>query len=171
MTDNRIILSLNSEGSYQSFTTGNVDHISQIGLNLYTGGGTADRPITVRIRTGTGTGGDLIGTATATPTINATPTFYIFTLNIPAIVSSNTVYSISAFYSDSSGSGIPWWSEQTTTDGYAGGRNNESASYDCGFKTFYSTGRGMIGTSAGTVSKIIGFATDAKSLTIKDTLL
>lgn len=157
-----------SEVNYQSFTTNSTtSEISSVQLKLLTGGGTANRPITIKIRVGTGIGGGLLGSGTFTPSINATPAYYTCILDVPIAVLANTVYSITATYSTASGSGTPGWDE-TNPGAYSGGTNENSRDY--GFKTFYSTGRGAIGTSAGTVSKIVGFATDVKSLTIKDTL-
>ncbi len=156
-----------SEINYQSFTTSSITEISSVQLKLLTGGGTANRPITVKIRVGTGTGGALKGTGTFTPSINATPAYYTCILDIPASVSASTIYSITATYSTASGSGTPAWDE-TSPGTYSDGTNENSRDY--GFKTFYSTGRGAIGTSAGTVSKIVGLATSATELQMKDSL-
>ncbi len=156
---------------YQSFTTGaNVTEISSVSLMLETAGGSDTQTITIDIRSGTGVGGSIVATVSKSTAYTATPTFYNYIFSIPVVLSANTVYSICP----TTGGGTPKWSYKSGTNPYSGGTADSggppAVNSDYGFKTFYSTSRGSIGTGAGTISKKVGFATSATELEMKDSL-
>ncbi len=160
-THNNYISIGESETHWQSFTTGgSITHISRI--TAYLDGAIAEN-ITLRLRTGEGTGGSLLGTVVSSyPGSIGT---VIFQFDNPIPVSASTQYTMT-FQSSGTATNLC----QKTTSAISGGRNDQSALYDYRVATYYSTNRGAVGTSAGTTSKIIGVATSATELHLSNVI-
>lgn len=147
-----------TEVNYQSFTTGLAQNLSKIILKLSTGNESFN--FTLKIRTGEGVAGTLLATKAMSFNAGVSPSEATFVLDVPIALGNATQYSITLL----ANSTTPSWMISDTSNPYANGRNDVAANKDYYFKTYYSTARGALGTSAGTVSKIIGFATSATEL-------
>lgn len=151
---------------YQSFTAGvGVNNISKISLYLYNVSGSSGYNVTIKLRDGEGTGGTELATFTVFVALNFKDDWAVCTLNAPAPVVAGNKYSITM---SGGSSNISWYED--IAGGYAGGRNDQNANYDYYFRAYTSTGRGALGTSAGTTSKIMGFATSATELQLNYTI-
>ena len=150
------------EAQYQSFITGSVNHISRIDASMQTTAG--HKTITVRVREGTGVGGTLISSKVFTVDTGGGVATVVFLFDIPMPVKATTTYSVTFETSDGNANIV-----NRLADGYANGRNDQSATNDYNIQTFDSTGRGAIGTSAGTNSKKAGISLAATSLLLLNT--
>ena len=61
------------------------------------------------------------------------------------------------------------WGNYEASNSYSGGRSDRNAAHDRMFKTYYTTARGAINTSAGTTSKKIGLALSTTEVLILNT--
>jgi hypothetical protein len=148
-----------SETSYQSFTVGNgVTHLTKVDVKLQQLTGFADGQ-TIRIRSGEGTGGTLLYTGSFTVDSS---NVYEHTLTSFVPVTAGQKYSITLQATNLNR--VAW--RRNSAGGYSGGRNDGSANTDYYFRTYYGTSRGLINTSAGTVSKKVGLALSSTSLLI-----
>ena len=150
-----------TENKYQSFTTGaSVVTLGRVMVHMNNGSG---ETITIRIREGEGTGGTLLGTASKTftsgPDIDVD---FEFDHVVPLLASTQYSFTI-----DSSGDFATAY--ENSAGGYAGGRNDQGAGRDYHFKTYETTGRGAIDTSAGTNSKKVGISLSATQLLLLNT--
>jgi hypothetical protein len=154
----------NAEGRWQSFTVGaGITHLTRIRVWL---GNNSDNAVTVKIRVGTGNTGTLLDTFTI-PAASATgsPGNRYGYCNFPIPVTAGQVYTITL----SEVSSTMTWQDDNGLNTYAGGRNDQNANNDYQFSTYYTTGRGTIGTSAGTNSKKIGLSLSATETLILNT--
>lgn len=148
---------------YQSFTTGNsVTELTKISLYLKTASATQD--VTIKIREGEGLSGTLLATTTAS--VTSTPGYIDVYMPYPIPVSANTLYSI-CFYGGSVGDRMSIY-YKINTNPYANGKFDGSTTDDVVFRTYYSSSRGVIGTTPGTNSKKVGLAMTATTLLIQN---
>ena len=150
-----------SETGYQSFTVGGADiNVIAIRLNVasYISGGS----MTIRLRTGEGTGGTLKGTAEA-KSVSGTGdiTFYF---PYPITLTASTQYSLTM---QSSG-GEYYFSYANGTNPLANGRADVGSTSDYNFTIYTVDTIGKIGTSAGTNSQKVGVATASTALVSKN---
>jgi len=162
-------IAYSSEINYQSFTTGgSITQISKVEVYLNCETTQPAQNIICRLRVGTGTGGTLLATKIVSKSWSAGENAAVtFIFPVPITVSSSTVYSItlqgggSLYY-------VRWLYDSTNP--YAGGRSDISATGDYYLKTYYSSSRGGLSTSAGTYSKKVGIAVSSTELTLKDAI-
>lgn len=153
---------------WQSFTSGSgITSISKITFFLRNST-PGDKTATATIKTGEGTGGTQVGTS-KTITIGGGEAVGVnrdFIFDVPITITASTQYTIIIDVSSANISAM----DDNGAASYAGGRGDRGANYDYRFATYKINAYGTIGTSAGTVSKKVGLATSATSLTLKDSI-
>jgi hypothetical protein len=162
-----------SENFYQSFKPTN-SQISKVEIGIYNNSvDTSNITLRLTIRSGTGIGGAIVATKDITvsqpPNNSQILSFY---LNSPLNVTVGNTYTISLYGISGSYGGEQWaYYYDTLVDNYPDGkseRTDTTTFYERPFTAYYSTTRGALNASPGTVSKKAGIATSATELLLKE---
>ncbi len=141
-----IEIGIGVEGWTTFTTSAGITHLSAVAIKAQRGVNPSS--ITIKVKT---TGGTLLGTTSCdVPSTSATWIIAYFPFPVP--LSGSTQYNLT--HQASRTQVILTWNNPTSAKNY---------------RTYYSTNRGIIGTSAGTVSKKVGLALSATQLLILNT--
>jgi hypothetical protein len=126
-----------SSDNWQSFTAGVTGNLVQLDLRVSSPNGSTPAAGTLSIYAGEGTGGALLSSQAITYNVVANAAYQSYALATPVAVVANRQYTyrFEAPSYGASGPGTPFIS-LSSSNPYAGGRSNVSASWDDCFKTY-----------------------------------